>query len=56
MAFHNLTEFLQMGGYAGYVWTAYGFCFLGFTIKYFQVKNKKTSLTKYLKEKYESNS
>ena len=29
MAFHNAHDFLAMGGYAAYVWSAYGSFFVG---------------------------
>lgn len=56
MSFHSVSEFFYMGGYAAYVWTAYGICFLTLGINTIRSKNKKKYVINMLKEKYESRS
>lgn len=49
VAFHSLTDFLSMGGYAGYVWTAYGFCLGGFIVNALISRYKNTLIINNIK-------
>jgi heme exporter protein D len=41
MAFHSLHDFIHMGGYASYVWSAYGITFLILGIQLFNALRRK---------------
>jgi len=54
MAFHSLSEFLQMGGYAAFVWPAYFICIGGFVLNSIVTRKKYFNNLKRLKIKHAS--
>ena len=51
MYFHSFHEFLEMGGYAFYVWGAYGIAMLSFIWLFFSTIHGRKALIRNIREK-----
>ncbi|WP_299494114.1 heme exporter protein CcmD [uncultured Shewanella sp.] len=51
MQFHSISDFLNMGGYAFYVWLSYGVTFTCFGLLIFTSRAKKKQLFKNINKK-----
>ncbi len=54
MQFHNMTEFFHMGGYAAYVWPAFGIVALVLIGNLWRALYVKRQLITKLRKKYET--
>ncbi len=50
MAFHSLADFFAMGGYAFYVWTAYGICFVLLTGYVLLLRHQRKALRRRIQQ------
>ncbi len=50
MQWHSVSEFLNMGGYAFYVWGSFGITFLCMLLELLSIRARRARVTKMIKQ------